>query len=182
MLVAWCVWLCVPPLAKQPSLMFIDRLRSPRARTYTSRRLLVYARALGLLTECLQPGEPASPNVHKQAPACIRTGSRTPFWMLSAWGAREPERIQAGACLYAFGLSDSVLNAFSLGSPQARTYTSRRLLVYVWALGLLFECLQPGEPTSPNVYKQAPACICSGSRTPSFEENLQTIKNQTKPV
>ena len=107
--------------------------------------------------------KPASPNVYKQAPACIRSGSRTPYWMPSAWGALEPKRTQAGACLYMYGLSDSFLNAFSLGSPRARTCTGRRLLVCVRAIGLRFESLQPGEPAA-RTYKSRRLLVYVRSR------------------
>ena len=105
MYVGCIMCVCVPPPAKQPSLMFVDWLRSPR----------------------------------------------------------ELQRIQAGTCLYTFGLSDSFLNAFSLGSPRARTCTGRRLLVCVRAIGLRFESLQPGEPAA-RTYKSRRLLVYVRSR------------------
>ena len=54
-----------------------------------------------------------------QAGACLYTfGLSDSFLNAFSLGAREPEHVQAGACLYAFGLWGFVLNPFSLGSPR----------------------------------------------------------------
>ena len=52
--------------------------------------------------------ESESPNIYKQAPACIRSGLRAPQAEDIQKGVREPKRIQAGACLYTFGLAGSL--------------------------------------------------------------------------